>query len=127
MSDGRFFTQVEKELMLQRQEYMCGDCGEDLWGDHIGRNPAHHIVPVWAGGATEIENGVVLCHECHVKWDNLAIMGEFYPGEYTTTDIDDSQIRDEALFRRAHHTIATNRGNPQLKSKIEKATRRSIK
>lgn len=108
MSEQRFFNHEQKEEMLIRQEYMCGSCGEDLYGDHIGANPAHHILPVWAGGNTTVENGVILCHACHVLWDNRAVIGNFYPGNYRLEDFEEEQIKDTNKFYKAFENIHKN-------------------
>ena len=115
MSQNRFFSQEEKEQLLINQEFMCGECGDDLWGDHIGRNPAHHILPVWAGGATVLENGVILCHECHLLWDNRAVVGFYYP-EHTLYDIEDEQIYDmDKFFKAFENTYKNKRKNLKIK------------
>ena len=107
MNGQRFFSQTEKEQLLINQDFMCGECGEDLWGDHIGANPAHHILPNWAGGETVLENGVILCHECHVLWDNRAVVGLFYP-EHRLEDFEEEQIADPDKFYKAFESIHKN-------------------
>lgn len=109
MNGQRFFNHEEKETLLINQDFMCGECGEDLWGDHIGANPAHHILPTWAGGETVIENGVILCHACHVLWDNRAVIGEFYPGGYNLADFEEEQIADEKKYYNALEKICENK------------------
>lgn len=114
MNENRFFTQDEKRFMLDRQEYMCGECGDDLWGEHIGANEAHHILPVWAGGTTEIENGVVLCPSCHAMWDRLSVVGYFYPEFQDIEQFQDDQIGNPEKYKRAYNSIALNRKKQHL-------------
>ena len=58
----RQFSEVQKIALYNRQHGICPDCGEHFLRSDMH---AHHIVPWHNGGITELENGVMLCQECH--------------------------------------------------------------
>lgn len=118
MEGARRFTQDEKRCALERQEYMCGGCGQDLWEEHIGFGQGHHILPYSMGGGTTMENLVVLCPSCHVYYDNLAMCGRMYDGDYHISQMDESQIRDQYLYEQSHFLALRNKKNQQIKKTI---------
>jgi len=106
--ENRKFSPEQKIEALERAEYMCGGCGQNLWRQHLPVCEAHHIVPFSLGGATTQENLIVLCPNCHVYHDNLAICGVFYGG-YEHSDIDKSQLRNRQLFENTKQQCEKNR------------------
>lgn len=93
--DGqRKFSRDQKREMAEYQEYMCGRCGRSFWRQPLGTVQAHHISLFSKGGATVVENGVLLCPACHKDTDNEAIYGgQVWPGNYTEQDIQPEQKR----------------------------------
>jgi superfamily II DNA or RNA helicase len=57
----RLFNESEKREMFTRQNGECHDCGERL----SGNSEAHHVVHFAEEGETTVENGVLICKECH--------------------------------------------------------------
>lgn len=58
----REFNEAQKTTMYNQQRGICPDCGKHYLKAEMH---AHHIVPWYNGGATELANGVMLCEECH--------------------------------------------------------------
>ena len=61
--DGkRTFDALDKEWIWNRDKQTCQACGMP-----VGFREAiiHHVVEHAAGGATVVENGVLVCRECH--------------------------------------------------------------
>lgn len=123
MENKRFFTSEEKEIALKRQEFMCGSCGEDLWRLPLGYGQGHHILPYSMGGETSIDNEVVLCPNCHVIHDNMAICGQLWGG-YDIADMEDEQIRDMAKFEWAIEQSRINAQNPKIQKTIRRFKRK---
>lgn len=115
----RFFTREQKDILLARQEYMCGECGRDLWRMPGRYLAAHHIVSHWQGGATDVDNGVILCPDCHLKYDTISIVGTIYPG-VDVSQAEPSMIENRRAFFEGLTKIRHNRNNPQLTLKIGK-------
>ena len=51
-------------LCKRRDDFKCRQCGQR------GRLEAHHIVPLWKGGADTIDNLLTLCRNCHIRLHN---------------------------------------------------------
>lgn len=106
--ERRTFTEAQRRDLFVASGGLCRDCGCDIT-DAESTWEAHHEAPHSSGGATEHENGIALCRECHRKrhrahdkemyggfvkdysWQDSAIerfisgMAEFYasgPGEF---------------------------------------------
>ena len=58
----REFNEAQKTTMYNQQRGICPDCGKHYLKEEMH---AHHIVPWYNGGVTELANGVMLCEECH--------------------------------------------------------------
>lgn len=58
---GRYFNDQQKVHIWWRQEGYCGDCGIFAVGDCY----YHHILRWADGGVTSIDNGVLVCFDCH--------------------------------------------------------------
>ncbi|MFI5300362.1 MAG: HNH endonuclease [Polyangiales bacterium] len=56
---GRYFYKSLRLDVLRRDGGRCVQCGS------VDRVNVDHIVPVVEGGAAEMSNGQVLCHDCH--------------------------------------------------------------
>lgn len=115
--ENRSFSYEDKIQALENQSYQCGGCGGDLWRVALSQCESHHIVPFSYGGNTEPENLVILCPRCHTHHDNLALCGEYYGG-YTREDIDDSQIRDQELWKRSERQELKMQGNEKIAGRI---------
>lgn len=115
--ENRKFSAEQKITSLERQEYMCGYCGQDLYRHSLSICEAHHIVPWSIGGASSQENLVVLCPSCHTLHDNLAICGVFYGG-YDHKDMDDSQLRNKAMFENSVKFCEKNSKNENIMYQI---------
>lgn len=118
--EKRFYSHEDKRQMLERQEYMCGECGTDLWRDPIGKNQGHHILPFSMGGETSVENGIVLCQLCHQLHDALAICGHMYGGDYGIYDMQEEQIRNPYLALHSIPKAEANEKNPDIQKHIRK-------
>lgn len=59
---ARAFSNNQRAALYNRQKGICPDCGKHFV---IGDMHAHHIIPWYNGGLTELNNGVMLCKECH--------------------------------------------------------------
>lgn len=60
----REFSEAQRTTLYNRQKGICPDCGEHF----VKRDMhAHHIVSWRNGGLTELNNGVMLCKECHSR------------------------------------------------------------
>ena len=46
---------------LERDGWRCRDCGK------AGKLEAHHVKPLEAGGADELDNLRALCRDCHIE------------------------------------------------------------
>lgn len=70
----RKFSHDQKVQMGERQEFLCGGgCGRSFWRQPLSSAQAHHIIPFSLNGLTELPNGILLCSECHKKYDQMAI------------------------------------------------------
>lgn len=58
----RAFNDYQRMKMYNDQNGICPDCGKHFAKDKMH---AHHIIPWYNGGRTELDNGVMLCEECH--------------------------------------------------------------
>lgn len=59
---ARSFNDNQRKVLYDRQKGICPDCGKHFV---IKEMHAHHIIPWYNGGLTELDNGVMLCKECH--------------------------------------------------------------
>lgn len=59
---ARAFSNNQRAVLYNRQKGICPDCGKHFV---IGDMHAHHVIPWYNGGLTELNNGVMLCKECH--------------------------------------------------------------
>ena len=59
---ARAFSNSQRTALYNRQKGICPDCGKHFV---IGDMHAHHVIPWYNGGLTELNNGVMLCKECH--------------------------------------------------------------
>lgn len=112
---GRYYNPQAKQVLREQQFDTCGSCYNES-----NYMEAHHIVPVWAGGSTNIAegmNGVMLCKPCHINQDNLNVVGELW-GDIPIEDCDSSQIEDWVKYERALEQVELNRTNPDLVKKI---------
>jgi hypothetical protein len=60
----RQFNDVQRTTLYNRQKGICPDCGQYFSKADMH---AHHIIPWYGGGRTELENGVMLCKKCHTS------------------------------------------------------------
>lgn len=60
----RAFSESQRTALYNRQKGICPDCGQHFLKADMH---AHHIVPWYNGGVTELPNGVMLCKECHAQ------------------------------------------------------------
>lgn len=60
----RAFSEAQRTTLYNRQKGICPDCGNHFIKADMH---AHHIVPWYSGGITELTNGVMLCKNCHTK------------------------------------------------------------
>ena len=60
----RAFSEAQRTTLYNRQKGICPDCGKHFIKADMH---AHHIVPWYSGGVTELANGVMLCKNCHTK------------------------------------------------------------
>ncbi len=60
----RLFDYGQRLAIYYRDEGKCQDCGKSLKFDEA---EFHHVKPWHEGGLTTVENGLLLCSECHAK------------------------------------------------------------
>lgn len=60
----RKFSEVQRTSLYNKQKGICPDCGQHYLKADMH---AHHIIPWYNGGLTEINNGIMLCKECHTQ------------------------------------------------------------
>lgn len=60
----RQFSDAQRSTLYNRQKGICPDCGEHFVKAEMH---AHHIVPWYNGGITDLSNGVMLCKNCHTQ------------------------------------------------------------
>lgn len=58
----KHFSDVQRLSLYNRQNHICPDCGKTYLQTEM---EAHHIIPWYNGGLTDLSNGVMLCKECH--------------------------------------------------------------
>ena len=58
----RQFSEAQRSTLYNRQKGICPDCGQHYLKSDMH---AHHIIPWYNGGITDLSNGVMLCKECH--------------------------------------------------------------
>ena len=58
----RKFNEAQRTALYNRQKGICPKCGNHKLKVDM---EAHHIVPWYNGGITELENGVMICKDCH--------------------------------------------------------------
>ena len=58
----RQFNDAQRTALYNRQKGICPDCGGHFLKASMD---AHHIVPWYSGGMTDLTNGVMLCKDCH--------------------------------------------------------------
>jgi 5-methylcytosine-specific restriction endonuclease McrA len=64
--EDRIFGYDQKLAIFRKYDGVCQECGEKLeFGD--SHTHYHHIDPYIAGGETEIENGLLVCQDCHLN------------------------------------------------------------
>jgi len=57
------FNKSQKNFIKKRQKGLCGNCGDRL-SDEFDSD-CHHILRCEDGGVGIVENGVILCKDCH--------------------------------------------------------------
>lgn len=60
----RQFSEAQRSTLYKRQKGICPDCGQHFVANEMH---AHHIVPWYNGGITDLSNGVMLCKNCHIN------------------------------------------------------------
>ena len=60
----RQFSEAQRSTLYNRQKGICPDCGQHFLKADMH---AHHIVPWYNGGITDLSNGVMLCKNCHTN------------------------------------------------------------
>ena len=58
----RQFNEAQRSALYNRQKGICPDCGQHCLKADMH---AHHIIPWYNNGVTELSNGVMLCKTCH--------------------------------------------------------------
>ncbi len=66
LDEDRIFGYDQKLVIFRKYGGVCQVCGEKLeFGD--SHTHYHHIDPYIAGGETEVENGLLVCQDCHLN------------------------------------------------------------
>lgn len=68
---ARYYNEKQKVILWWRQDGRCGLCGVSMDKSVDPRAEYHHILKYADGGITSIDNGVMLCKECHVQSHNI--------------------------------------------------------
>jgi len=58
----RQFSEAQRSTLYNRQKGICPDCGEHYLKADM---EAHHLIPWYNNGITDLSNGVMLCKACH--------------------------------------------------------------
>lgn len=58
----RQFSEAQRSTLYNRQKGICPDCDQHFLKADMH---AHHIIPWYNNGLTELNNGVMLCKNCH--------------------------------------------------------------
>lgn len=58
----RRFNEAQRSTLYNRQKGICPDCGQHYLKADMH---AHHVIPWYNHGMTDLSNGVMLCKECH--------------------------------------------------------------
>jgi hypothetical protein len=58
----RQFNEAQRTTLYNRQKGICPDCNQHFLKTDMH---AHHIIPWYNYGLTELSNGVMLCKDCH--------------------------------------------------------------
>lgn len=61
---ARAFNDVQRQTLYNRQHGICPICKKHFL---ISEMDAHHKIPWYEGGTTDLDNGVMLCKNCHAK------------------------------------------------------------
>lgn len=66
LDEDKIFSYDQKLAIFRKYEGVCQECGEKLdFGD--SHTHYHHIDPYITGGETEVENGLLVCQNCHLN------------------------------------------------------------
>ncbi|NOQ35412.1 MAG: hypothetical protein GQ569_05890 [Methylococcaceae bacterium] len=65
MTHPRYFKDIQKLCIFERQRGQCGYCACSMT-DEADSGFYHHVLRHHDGGATNLENGVLLCGGCHL-------------------------------------------------------------
>jgi hypothetical protein len=66
LDEDRIFNYDQKLAIFREYDGVCQECGEKLeFGD--SHTHYHHIDAYIAGGQTEVENGLLVCQDCHLN------------------------------------------------------------
>ncbi len=106
MSHPRYFNQSQKQCISERQSGLCAYCRCPMINEEI--EFYHHVLRWQDGGATNLENGVVLCEICHKFVHNA--------GHYQT----------EILLLRAEFKYANWKDNAQYALYLKKINKQEI-
>lgn len=60
----RAFNDVQRTALYNRQKGFCAHCGQHFLKNEM---EAHHKIPWYNGGLTELSNGEMICKECHTQ------------------------------------------------------------
>ena len=60
----RQFSEAQRSTLYNRQKGICPDCGNHFLKAEMD---AHHEIPWYNGGITDLSNGVMLCKHCHIN------------------------------------------------------------
>lgn len=62
------FNRNQDKFIIYRQDGRCGNCGKNL--NEVTKIHLHHVLNKKDGGTGIVENGVILCAECHLHVHN---------------------------------------------------------
>jgi 5-methylcytosine-specific restriction endonuclease McrA len=66
LDEDKIFGYDQKLTIFRKYDGVCQECGRKLeFGD--SHTHYHHIDPYIAGGQTEVENGLLVCQDCHLS------------------------------------------------------------
>lgn len=60
----REFNEAQKTSLYNKQKGICPICGKHFLKEEM---EAHHKIPWYKGGLTDVDNGVMICKNCHTN------------------------------------------------------------
>ncbi len=82
LDPNRLFDPLEKEVIWNRDRALCQNPRCERSGQRVpfGEATIHHIIEHTTGGSTTLQNGVLICPECHRNRDEMQRLAPHFQG-----------------------------------------------